>query len=62
MSSGTAADSRTAAETTTQVERAAAEKPALHQPVNPVRFVTAASLFDGHDRSEEHSLNSSHPV
>ncbi|HTY71591.1 MAG TPA: fused isobutyryl-CoA mutase/GTPase IcmF [Actinomycetes bacterium] len=22
---------------------------ALHQPVNPVRFVTAASLFDGHD-------------
>ncbi|WP_028934863.1 fused isobutyryl-CoA mutase/GTPase IcmF [Pseudonocardia spinosispora] len=21
----------------------------LHQPVNPVRFVTAASLFDGHD-------------
>ena len=25
------------------------EKPALHVPVNPVRFVTAASLFDGHD-------------
>ncbi len=24
---------------------------ALHQPVNPVRFVTAASLFDGHDAS-----------
>ncbi len=24
-------------------------EPALHQPVNPVRFVTAASLFDGHD-------------
>ncbi|MCA0180145.1 MAG: methylmalonyl-CoA mutase family protein [Actinobacteria bacterium] len=24
-------------------------KPALHVPVNPVRFVTAASLFDGHD-------------
>jgi len=23
--------------------------PALHKPVNPVRFVTAASLFDGHD-------------
>ncbi len=23
--------------------------PALHVPVNPVRFVTAASLFDGHD-------------
>ena len=24
---------------------------ALHRPVNPVRFVTAASLFDGHDAS-----------
>ncbi|WP_426571614.1 fused isobutyryl-CoA mutase/GTPase IcmF [Aquihabitans sp. McL0605] len=24
---------------------------ALHQPVHPVRFVTAASLFDGHDAS-----------
>lgn len=23
--------------------------PSLHRPVNPVRFVTAASLFDGHD-------------
>ena len=23
----------------------------LHRPVNPVRFVTAASLFDGHDAS-----------
>ena len=23
----------------------------LHQPVHPVRFVTAASLFDGHDAS-----------
>src|SRR5690349_15476928 len=23
--------------------------PDLHQPVHPVRFVTAASLFDGHD-------------
>ncbi len=23
----------------------------LHEPVNPVRFVTAASLFDGHDAS-----------
>ena len=23
----------------------------LHQPTNPVRFVTAASLFDGHDAS-----------
>ncbi|MEO5724912.1 MAG: methylmalonyl-CoA mutase family protein, partial [Ilumatobacteraceae bacterium] len=26
-------------------------KPALHVPANPVRFVTAASLFDGHDAS-----------
>jgi isobutyryl-CoA mutase len=25
------------------------DPPALHVPVNPVRFVTAASLFDGHD-------------
>jgi isobutyryl-CoA mutase len=25
------------------------KSPALHVPVNPVRFVTAASLFDGHD-------------
>ena len=25
------------------------DSPALHKPVNPVRFVTAASLFDGHD-------------
>ncbi|MET0132174.1 MAG: fused isobutyryl-CoA mutase/GTPase IcmF [Kibdelosporangium sp.] len=24
-------------------------RPALHRPANPVRFVTAASLFDGHD-------------
>ncbi len=23
----------------------------LHRPVHPVRFVTAASLFDGHDAS-----------
>ena len=23
--------------------------PELHVPTNPVRFVTAASLFDGHD-------------
>jgi isobutyryl-CoA mutase len=27
----------------------AGDFPALHVPVNPVRFVTAASLFDGHD-------------
>src|SRR6188508_3460178 len=25
--------------------------PELHEPVHPVRFVTAASLFDGHDAS-----------
>ncbi|MGB6059739.1 MAG: cobalamin-dependent protein, partial [Microthrixaceae bacterium] len=25
------------------------DKPILHRPTNPVRFVTAASLFDGHD-------------
>jgi isobutyryl-CoA mutase len=25
------------------------EKPSLHRPTHPVRFVTAASLFDGHD-------------
>jgi len=25
------------------------DKAALHTPVNPIRFVTAASLFDGHD-------------
>jgi len=23
--------------------------PKLHRPVHPVRFITAASLFDGHD-------------
>src|SRR5207247_4106074 len=28
-----------------------AELPSLHAPVHPVRFVTAASLFDGHDAS-----------
>ena len=27
------------------------QTPELHSPVNPVRFVTAASLFDGHDAS-----------
>jgi isobutyryl-CoA mutase len=27
----------------------AGDSPELHKPVNPVRFVTAASLFDGHD-------------
>src|ERR687888_874416 len=26
-------------------------KTSLHAPVHPVRFVTAASLFDGHDAS-----------
>ena len=29
----------------------ASHKPLLYQPVNKVRFVTAASLFDGHDAS-----------
>jgi isobutyryl-CoA mutase len=33
------------ADQTTQVQ----SKPALHVPANPVRFVTAAALFDGHD-------------
>ncbi|MGQ0624803.1 MAG: fused isobutyryl-CoA mutase/GTPase IcmF [Sporichthyaceae bacterium] len=28
-----------------------ADSPSLHVPVNPVRFITAASLFDGHDAS-----------
>jgi methylmalonyl-CoA mutase len=28
-----------------------AERTALHRPVHPVRFVTAAGLFDGHDAS-----------
>ena len=27
------------------------ETAAIHTPTNPVRFVTAASLFDGHDAS-----------
>ncbi|XVX18745.1 fused isobutyryl-CoA mutase/GTPase IcmF [Actinomycetota bacterium] len=30
---------------------AAPEKPALHVPEHPVRFVTASALFDGHDAS-----------
>ncbi|WP_068254861.1 fused isobutyryl-CoA mutase/GTPase IcmF [Janibacter corallicola] len=30
---------------------AAPAKPDLHVPTNPVRFVTASSLFDGHDAS-----------
>ncbi|HEV7864139.1 MAG TPA: cobalamin-dependent protein, partial [Acidimicrobiia bacterium] len=29
----------------------AATRGELHVPVHPVRFVTAASLFDGHDAS-----------
>ena len=28
-----------------------AQKPLVYKPVNKVRFVTAASLFDGHDAS-----------
>jgi isobutyryl-CoA mutase len=36
----------------TLVDRSpAAAPPALHVPVHPVRVVTAASLFDGHDAS-----------
>jgi isobutyryl-CoA mutase len=30
-------------------EQVSEERPALHVPVHPVRFVTAAALFDGHD-------------
>ena len=30
-------------------EHEEAERPTLHVPVHPVRFVTAAALFDGHD-------------
>src|SRR3984957_10565456 len=30
-------------------EHGEAERPTLHVPVHPVRFVTAAALFDGHD-------------
>jgi methylmalonyl-CoA mutase len=36
---------------TTAIATVIATNPALHVPVNPVRFVTAASLFDGHDAS-----------
>ena len=37
--------------TTTPIRPATvpAQRPLLHVPVHPVRFVTAASLFDGHD-------------
>ena len=34
-----------------QLSWSACPTPHLHQPVNPVRVVTAASLFDGHDAS-----------
>src|SRR3954465_15623715 len=30
-------------------ERSPADEAALHVPTHPIRFVTAASLFDGHD-------------
>ncbi|MGZ4520639.1 MAG: cobalamin-dependent protein, partial [Mycobacteriaceae bacterium] len=33
----------------TDTTPAPAARPPLHVPTNPVRFVTAASLFDGHD-------------
>ena len=40
----------TAADLDDDVDAGAAEGPApLHEPVHPVRVVTAASLFDGHD-------------
>ena len=32
-----------------QADLAEANQPALHVPAHPVRFVTAAALFDGHD-------------
>src|ERR1700759_200200 len=32
-----------------QADLAEAEQPSLHVPSHPVRFVTAAALFDGHD-------------
>jgi methylmalonyl-CoA mutase len=32
-----------------QADLAEAEQPTLHVPTHPVRFVTAAALFDGHD-------------
>ena len=32
-----------------QADLAEAQRPTLHVPVHPVRFVTAAALFDGHD-------------
>ena len=34
---------------TAQFDDGAPTRPSLHQPVHPVRLVTAASLFDGHD-------------
>ena len=35
-------------------------EPALHRPQSPVRFVTAASLFDGHDAADQH--HAAHPA
>ena len=32
-----------------QADQADVQRPTLHVPVHPVRFVTAAALFDGHD-------------
>ncbi len=32
-----------------QADQADLQRPTLHVPVHPVRFVTAAALFDGHD-------------
>ena len=45
----TAAASGATAPTTASPASSASSKPPLHVPAHPVRFVTAASLFDGHD-------------
>lgn len=39
----------TTANPATTAKAATTAKPTLHRPANPVRLVTAASLFDGHD-------------
>ena len=44
-------DPRTPAPDTPDTPVEATTTPTLHRPLHPVRFVTAASLFDGHDAS-----------
>ncbi len=44
-------DVRTSDEQTEEQQQPAPATPERHVPVNPVRIVTAASLFDGHDAS-----------